>query len=196
MELAVAAIGSLFGGGTAAAGAGAVGAGAAAGSGAVAGAGLGTGLFSMPSLMMGALSGGLSLMSAMNAAKAGKVEAAQMQMQADAARQDAAQANLDGQAKQSSMRRDLVAEIGRRDVAYAASGIDVSFGTPAQASAQALDDAYAAMNTADADTQSRAGRYRTRAAMYDASAADRVAAGYAKGGGLLLSSAVDFIKRG
>ncbi len=194
---AVAAIGSMFTTGATAAGAGATaaaGASAAASAGAAAGAG--SSLFSMGSLLTGALSGGLSLMSAMQAAKAGKIEAAQMQMQADAARQDATQASLDGEAKQSSMRRDLVAELGRRDVAYAASGVDVSFGTPAQASAQAMDDAYAAMNAAGADVQSRVGRYRTRAAMYEAAGADRLAAGYAKGGGLLLSSALDIVKRG
>lgn len=156
----------------------------------------GSSLFSMGSLFSSLGQGALGLMGAMQAAQAGKAEAAQMQMQADAAREDARQAELDGVAKQTSLRRDLIEELGKRDVAYAASGTDISFGTPGQARTQALDDFSSALSGAANETTGRASRLRQRASGYEAAAADRKTAGYAKGAGLLLSTGLDIIKRG
>lgn len=68
--------------------------------------------------------------------------------------------------RQDTMRRDLLRRLGERDVAYASSGVDLSFGTPGQARDEAI-----------ADTN-RALAIDTETANYNRSRLDERAAGF------------------
>jgi len=77
---------------------------------------------------------------------------------------------LQGIDRRRSLKAAVAAALGDQDVAYAASGVDSSFGTAAQARKAALQEADMGL-TADAGTQmtrqsrlsERAGNYRTMA---------------------------------
>lgn len=109
------------------------------------------------------------------------------QAQADAREAQAADAKLEasmegtrGAERRTAIKQRLVEDLGARDVAYAASGVDLSFGTPAKAREGAISDANAALST-DADTeQIRRNRLLTRGAMYSAMADDARASGTLK----------------
>lgn len=109
------------------------------------------------------------------------------QMQADAREAQAADAKLEasmegtrGIERRNAIKQRMVEDLGARDVAYAASGVDLSFGTPATARNQAVSDANAALST-DAETENiRRNRLLSRAAQYQMMADDARGSGTLK----------------
>lgn len=109
------------------------------------------------------------------------------QAQADAREAQAADAKLEasmegtrGIERRTQITKRMVEDLGARDVAYAASGVDLAFGTPAKAREGAVGDANAALST-DADTETiRRNRLLSRSAMYSAMAEDSRASGTLK----------------
>lgn len=154
MELATTVIGSIFGGGAAAgAGAGA----AAAGATAAATTGI-----SAASILQGA-AGLLGMFAQIGAANA---EAESLQLAADDAEREKPLETLEGISRRSSIKQAMMDQIGQQDVAYAASGADLSFGTPGQARKEAFREGDLAL-TSDAGTeQTRVARLDERAANY------------------------------
>lgn len=174
-------------------------AGAAAGAAAPAAAGaggLGSLLSSGASIFGTILSGGLGLVGAMSAARAGKQDEAEAIGKAKDAEMEASQERLDGDRRAADLRRGLLKELGERDVAYAASGVDLSFGTPVIARAQADEDAARAL-AADRDvTDYRGRRLAARADLYRAQGAEARAAGKVKAAGIIGQTLLSTVRRG
>lgn len=181
-------IGSLFSGGatTATAAGGATGGtvGTAAG-GAASGVSFGS-----------VLQGGMGILSAMSALRAGQSQAAMYTSQAADTRLDVTQEGIDATERQTGLRKQLLSALGERDTAYAASGVDLSFGTPVQARTEAIQEANNAIAVDQSNADIRQSRLRARAATLDGMAADAKSAAALKAGGILFDTGLDIYKRG
>lgn len=131
------------------------------------------------------LSGGATVLSLMaqrqantSSLVAAEMDASALEGQADDTRLEIGQEEVAGANRRNSIRRALLETIGDRDAAYAASGVDLSFGTPAVAREQAAASAERALGQ-DRDSQKinvsrleqRAANLRSRAALTRRSAA-------------------------
>lgn len=162
MQLLIGGLGGLFGaGGAASAAAGGAGAATAAAT-TVAGIPVAAGGLSLGSLLQGTA----SVLGVVSSIGAGNAEAAQAGMAAADADAEQSLENLQGIQRRSSLKRQLADAVGAQDVAYAASGVDLGFGTAANARTDAYREADLAL-TADAGTQqTRQSRLTERAANY------------------------------
>ncbi len=187
MQIIPAIFGSMFGTGAAAAGTAtaAVGTTAAAGS----------GLFSM-STFGSILSGGATVLSASSAMSAGQEQAIAYQAEAAQAQADAAQESIDGRQRRDGLRRDLIARLGEQDVAYSASGLDLSFGTPVVARDESIRSASAALSNDLSNEEAKRRRLVERSDALKRMAKSARQAGAIKAGGLLLSGGADILQRG
>lgn len=167
----------------------AVGAGAAASTGI-----LGTGITG--SFLASVLQGGVGLVGAMAAMREGQMQATAYRGQAQDAKFDARSEEIAGAQRQDSLRRDLVKTLGERDVAYAASGVDLSFGTPQIARGEAVDAAGRAVAQDQETTAMRAARLRERAAYFKQMALGAEEAGLYKAVGAGLTAGMGIAARG
>jgi hypothetical protein len=192
MEFAAAALTSIASsfGGASAAGAGA---GAAASAGAAATAG--SSLFSA-STAFSVLSGGATVLSVLNAQRAGEAKAAALNAQADDADTQTQIEQLQSTERQTSLKKSLIAQLGQRDVATAASGVDLSFGTPAIARQQDITDSERALSIDQNTTDGRVARLRERAANYRIQASQASAGGLGQAATLALEGGAKLFKRG
>jgi hypothetical protein len=192
MEFAAAALSSLADAGTAAAGAvssAASGIGGAVSSATSAFGGAG-------SFFSGILQGVGGITSAMAATRAAQAKADAYQNQAADAERDANQQQIAATGRQTGLRKDLLATLGQRDVAYAASGLDLSFGTPVQARDQAIVDSSNAIAGDQATADTNQAMLRQRAAQYRKMAGQALDAGDYTAIGTALSTAGSILKRG
>lgn len=98
------------------------------------------------------LAGGATVLSMVSSFNAGEADASALEQQAEDAAREQPLETLQGIERRAGLKRAAADSIGALDVAYAASGTDLSFGTPAQA----RKDAYRELDlglTADAGTQ-------------------------------------------
>lgn len=170
MEILVGGLTSLFGAGAAATGAAATGA-------TVAASGLSLGSI---------LQGTATVLGVVSSIAAGNAEADALNAQAIDAEREKPLETLQGIERRASIRRAMADAVGAQDVAYAASGVDLSFGTAAAARQDAFREADLAL-TSDAGTeQTRIARLSERAANYRRSAKQARRAGIFNGlvGGL------------
>jgi hypothetical protein len=94
------------------------------------------------------------------------------------------------------LRNKLADTLGEYDVAYAASGVDLSFGSPMQAKRSAKVDAERAM-TFDHETQnSRVARLREKAANLRKTARAKSSGGVLKALGIGAGGLGDILERG
>lgn len=170
MELAISAIGSIFGGGGMAAGA--TSAATAAASTTAASAGLGSATLSA----LSGISTALSVLGTLGAGAAASREANQM---ADQAALQDGQEQVAGQSRKTKMSRELARVLGNNDVTFAAAGIDLTQGIAADAATRAKQQAASEISIDQQDTDFRRSLYRMRAAGY------RDKAKSARGGALL-----------
>lgn len=194
MEFAAAAltsIGSTISAGASAVVPGAIGATSIGGAPLVAG----SGLFGASSVFS-VLSGGATVLSMLNANRAGEAKAAALNAQADDADTQTQIEQIQGTARQTSLKKALVAQLGERDVATAASGVDISFGTPAIARRQDITDSERALSIDQDTTDSRAARLRERAANYRIQAQQASAGGLGTAAALALEGGAKLFKRG
>lgn len=190
MEFAVGiitSIGSAFGigGGTAAA----AGTTAAAGSSLLSAAGF-------TSTVASILSGGATIAGAMAAARAGKQDAINAEMQARDIDFDVKGEQLQGMERRNSLRRSLIQALGERDVAYAASGVDLSFGTPVIAREEANRDAERALSIDQSTEDFRVARLRERQRNLRIMGMEARRGGLAKAAGLVLEGGASMLRRG
>lgn len=162
MELAVSALGAMFGGGAAAGGAAAGGAaagGAAAGGGLAAAAGAGsTGL---------SIAQGLSTVaSIIGTMSAGNSKADSYDLQAGASKLEAQREQTAGVRRTTDLKQELLRVLGNNDVSFAAAGIDISGGISADARAAAEKRAATEISIDRADTDARIAARRAQAAGY------------------------------
>lgn len=140
------------------------------------------------------LQGTIGVLGVLSEIGAGNAEAERLELQALDAEREQPLETLQGIERRSSIKRAMVDAIGAQDVAYAASGLDLSFGTAAQARKEAFREADLAL-TADAGTeQTRVARLAERAANYRSAAKRARRAGLISGifsGGKILSDIAD-----
>lgn len=135
--------------------------GAAAGTaGATAGAAAGSGLLNT------LLQGTASVLGMAQAVSAGKQEAEAAELAALDAEREMPLEMLQGINRRADIKRAMMDSIGQQDVAYAASGTDLSFGTPGQARRDAFRQADFARETDIGNEQTRIARLDERAANY------------------------------
>jgi len=148
------------------------------------------------STAMSVLSGGLGLVSAMAAGRQAEAQAMALREQGEDARFDARSEEINSIARQTSLRRQLLKNIGEQDVAYAASGIDLSFGTPVTARADAIEDGNRAVMAEQDASAMRGGRLLQRAATYDVMADEAIAGGRLRMAGAMLQPLLAGARRG
>lgn len=175
MELAISALGSLFGGTGIAGGA------AAAGSAAAGAAGAATTTAAASSGVLGALQGVSTVLGVLGTIGAGAASARASNQQADQADLQAGQEQLAGDQRENKMRRELARVLGQNDVTYAAAGIDLTQGVAADNAARQKQQATDDINIDQQQTDFQRSLYKMRAQGLRAQAS-------ATRGGALLSS--------
>lgn len=217
MGFMLAPIGALFGGGAAAGGAAAASA-AAAGISAtlpMAGATLGTtaatiGSFAFPAAPAAAaastglfsagtlstiLQGGATVLGLVSSIAAGAADRDQAEMMAADAEAEQSLETLKGIERRRSLKLATLEAIGEMDAAYAASGVDLSFGTAAQARQDALREADLGFTAESGTTMTRLARLTERAASYRAMGKRAMRAGVISGLAGALSSGASIVGR-
>ncbi|MCZ8545075.1 hypothetical protein OOJ09_12850 [Mesorhizobium qingshengii] len=159
MQLLLAPLAGLFGGGAAATGAAATG--AAATGAAAAGSG-----FSLASILQGTA----TVLGVVSAIGAGNAEATQNELAASDAEAEKPLETLQGISRRTSIKRQMAEALGAQDVAYAGSGVDLSFGTAKEARSDAYREADLGLATATGTEMTRISRLTERAAAYRAAA--------------------------
>lgn len=185
MEFAIAALGSI--GSTISAGAGAIGTALTGTAGAL-------GLTGGTAASI--LSGGATVLSVLNANRAGEMKAEALRLQAADADLGAGLEAIQGTDRRNSLKAALTQAIGDRDVAAAASGVDLSFGTPAVARQQAIRDGERALSIDQNTEDFRIARLRERAAGYRAQASGARSAGLGSAAALALEGGARMLRRG
>jgi hypothetical protein len=116
--------------------------------------------------LSGLLQGTATVLGIASSIAGGNAEASQAELAASDAEAEQPLENLQGIARRNSIKRQMADAIGAENVAYAASGVDLSTGTAAAARSDAYRDADLALTT-DAGTQeTRLSRLSERAKNY------------------------------
>jgi hypothetical protein len=172
--------------------------GAAASAGAAIGAG-GAGLagaIGATSQWAGILSGGATVASVLAARRAGELDARMLEFAADDAMLERKIEEIKGIDRRNTIKAKFIETVGERDVAYAASGIDLTFGTPAIARTEAVRDTERALNVDRATEDLRRSRLLERAAVYRYAASQAREGSLFKAAGLALEGGARFLRRG
>jgi hypothetical protein len=118
------------------------------------------------STLMSILQGTATALSVVGGLRSAQMQADARAAQAEDAKLEASMEGTRGIERRTAIRQRMVEDLGARDVAYAASGVDLAFGTPSTARNQAVSDANSALST-DAETENiRRNRLLSRAAQY------------------------------
>lgn len=115
------------------------------------------------SMVAGILSGSASLLQMAQLREAGAEKASALNLAADDTRTEIGMENVRQMERANTLKSSLLQAIGERDAAYAASGTDLTFGTPAVARDQAATEAERTLAIDDATTSSRIARLNERA---------------------------------
>jgi hypothetical protein len=91
------------------------------------------------------LQGGSTVLSAVSSIAAGNQQAQAYELEASDAEQQKSLETLQGINRRASIKQAMMDAVGQQDVAYAASGTDLSFGTAAQARKDAFREADTAL---------------------------------------------------
>lgn len=158
MELATSFVTSIFGGGAAAT------AGAAAGA-ATTGAAVSQTASSGLSLAK-LLSGTATVLGMVQSINAGQADAEAANLAADDAAREVPLETLKGITRRTAIKQQMMDSIGQQDVAYAASGVDLSFGTPSQARTEAFRQADLGLTSDVGTEQTQVSRLLEREANY------------------------------
>lgn len=198
MEFAAAALTSLAGAGATTAGAGAAGAGILGAEAAtlLAPTVAGGSLLAGGSTVFSILSGTATALSVMSTMRAGEAKAQSLELAAgDAETETRLEANKTIERK-TSLRKALIETIGERDVAAAASGVDLSFGTPATARREAVTDTERALSLEDSGEEFRRARLLERSASYRRMAAESRSGGLGRAAALAFEGGARLFRRG
>lgn len=142
------------------------------------------------------LSGGATVASVLAMQNAGETKAFALNAQADDADLQARVEGVQGLERRNSLKAQLVQAVGERDAAAAASGVDISFGTPTIARGEAIKDGERAIDLDQSTEDFRRQRLLERAGNL------RIQAGQARSGALgsaaalALEGGAKLLKRG
>lgn len=149
-----------------------LGGGAAAGAAGAAGGG-----FSLASVLQGTA----TVLGVVSSIAAGNADAERLEAEAADAEAEKALETLQGIDRSVQTRKALIDAVGSIDAAYAASGIDLSVGTVAEARGEAYREADAAIGTSGNTQITRTARLSERAASYRSAAKRARRAGWIDG---------------
>jgi hypothetical protein len=93
------------------------------------------------------LAGGATVLSAVSSIAAGNAQADAYEQQASEARMQQPLSLVEGLQRRNDLKKATMAAVAEQDVAYAASGADLSFGTPTVARANAFHEGDYALNS-------------------------------------------------
>lgn len=116
------------------------------------------------------LQGGSMALSAMATLNAGQEKSDSLLAAANDATMQAGTEQIAGQQRQASLKRQAADQMAERDAAFAASGVDLSFGTPKIAKAQDVLDSERALAIDQGNTDATVARLKERAANYQSAA--------------------------
>lgn len=202
MELAAAAMSAVstaIAGVTGAAGTAASAAGSV-GSLLAAGPGMGTLSVGLPSLggslLSSILQGGATVAGVLGTLGAAESRASALEERAMDSDTEGQMARISGVERRDGLRRQLLERLGDQDVQAAASGVDLSFGTPALARDEAQRDAERALTMDQSSEDFRVARLTERAAAFRSQSRSTRRAGLIQAVGLGASSAASVARRG
>lgn len=152
------------------------------------------GLFSAGTLST-ILQGGASVLGLVSSIAAGQAEQEQMEMMAQDAEAEQPLETLKGIERSRSLKLSAIDAIGEMDAAYAGSGVDLSFGTAAQARQDALRELDLGLTSDAGTTMTRLSRLTQRAANYRAMGKRAMRAGIISGVAGALSSGASIAGR-
>jgi len=191
-EFAAAALASFAEVGAAAGGSAALGAGSAA----VSGGGFLAGLTSFGGIAASVLSGAATIGSVLATQQGAEQKAQSLELQALDAEMNVKVEQNQGIERRNSLKAALVQAIGDRSVATAASGVDLSFGTPVQARQEAVTAEQNALASDVRTEEFRKSRLLERAASYRLMASQERSGGLAKAAGIGASGFANLLRRG
>lgn len=142
------------------------------------------------------LSGSATVLSVLGNMRAGEAKARSLELAADDAEMDAKVAEVQTIERRAGLKRALVQAIGERDVAAAASGVDLSFGTPAVARGEAVEDSERALALEDSTLAFNRARLFERAASYRRMASESRAGGLGRAAVAGLEGGAKLLRRG
>lgn len=118
--------------------------------------------FSLSSLLQGTA----TVLGIANAISAGNAKAEEYKLAADDAARQVPLETLQGINRRASIKQEMMDRVGEMDVSSAASGVDLSFGTPNQARKDAFRQTDLAVATDVGNEQTRVARLSEREANY------------------------------
>ncbi|TIL53774.1 hypothetical protein [Mesorhizobium sp.] len=124
------------------------------------------------------LQGTATVLGVVSAIGAGNAEAEQAEMAARDAEKEQSVETLQGISRRTSIKRQMADALGAQDVAYAASGVDLSFGTARAARTDAYREADLGLSTSTGTEMTRVSRLAERAANYRSAAKTARRMGY------------------
>lgn len=124
------------------------------------------------------LQGTASVLGMYQAVQAGNADAEAANLAAIDAEREKPLETLQGLNRRAGIKQEMMNRVGEQDTAYAASGVDLSFGTPGQARRAAFREADNALTNDVATEQTRVARLDERAANYRKRAARARAGGW------------------
>lgn len=130
------------------------------------------------------LSGGATVASVLAMQQSGEAKEFSLNAQADDAELQSRVEAVQGLDRRNSLKAALVQAVGERDVAAAASGVDISFGTPSVARGEAIKDGERALDVDQSTEDFRRQRLLERAGNF------RLMAGQARSGALGSAAAI------
>jgi hypothetical protein len=148
------------------------------------------------SLLQTLLQGGATALGIANAISSGNEKSDQLKLAADDADRQVPLETLQGISRKSSIKQEMMQRLGQMDTANAASGVDLSFGTPLQARRDAFQQADLGLATDVGTQQTRVARLEERSADYRRRARKASQSGIFDALSIGLSGANDIVKRG
>jgi hypothetical protein len=112
------------------------------------------------------LQGGATVLGAVTALNAGNADAEAAELAADDAAREVPLETLQGLTRRTGIKAEMMQRAGELDTAYAASGTDLSFGTPLQARTEAYREADLGLTSDMGTEQTRVARLREREVNY------------------------------
>lgn len=168
------------------------GTGAATGAATAGAAGTAGSFFGASSSWLTALQFGMAGLGAASSLAAGSEKAAALNAAAADADLSAGNERIIGQERRSSLKKQAAEEISQKQAAYAAGGVDLSFGTPQLAQAQDVRDAEHALAIDQGTEDQRVARLNAKAAELRAAAKSAKSASllgaFLKGGEAFMSA--------
>ena len=142
------------------------------------------------------LAGGATVLSVLSTQRAAEQKAQSLELKASDAETGVGLETAQGLERRNSLKAALVQAVGDRDVAAAASGVDLSFGTPVVARNQAITDGERALSVDQSTEDFRKSRLLESAASYRAMASQARSGGLGAAAALALDGGAKLLRRG